>query len=219
MPRLLFEKTDRAIWISHLDLMRLFQRAFKRAGLPLTHTQGFNPRPSVSIALPLSVGVSSTCELLDFDLDGETVSCDEICRRLNEKLVDGVKVLRVYDTGRKLREIAFLRCNVIMGYDRGVPQDALQQIRTLFEQDNLTMQKKTKNGIQEIDIIPMIRQLDICQQDGNTLIIEAMICCQNPSLNPVMLHTAVGEYLPEYKADFAKCHRLEIYDSEQNVFR
>lgn len=52
MPRLLFEKKGNAIWISHLDLMRVFQRSFKRAGLPLTHTQGFNPRPSVSIALP-----------------------------------------------------------------------------------------------------------------------------------------------------------------------
>ena len=62
MPRILFEKKGNAVWISHLDLMRLFQRAFKRAGLPLTHTQGFNPRPSVSIALPLSVGVESNCD-------------------------------------------------------------------------------------------------------------------------------------------------------------
>ena len=86
MPRLLFEKTGNAIWISHLDLMRLFQRAFKRAGLPLTHTHGFNPRPSVSIAMPLSVGVESVCELLDFDLEGELVPCEEIKDRLNEIL-------------------------------------------------------------------------------------------------------------------------------------
>ena len=69
MPRALFEKVGTARFISHLDLMRLFQRAFKRAGLPLTHTQGFNPRPSVSIALPLSLGAESYCELLDFDLE------------------------------------------------------------------------------------------------------------------------------------------------------
>ena len=71
MARLLFEKVDNAIWMSHLDLMRVFQRAFQRAGLPLKHTQGFNPRPSVSIALPMSVGVESVCELLDFDLETE----------------------------------------------------------------------------------------------------------------------------------------------------
>ena len=93
MPRLLFEKTGNAIWISHLDLMRLFQRAFKRAGLPLTHTQGYNPRPSVSIALPLSVGVESVCELLDFDLDGADDSCEEMMQRLNPALVEGVRVL------------------------------------------------------------------------------------------------------------------------------
>ena len=83
MPRLLFEKTGNAVWISHLDLMRLFQRAFKRAGLPLTHSGGFTPRPQVSIALPLSVGVESKCELLDFDLDGQLPPLDEIKDRLN----------------------------------------------------------------------------------------------------------------------------------------
>ena len=93
MPRLVFCKTDDAVWMSHLDLMRLFQRAFKRAGLPLTHTQGFNPRPSVSIALPLSVGVESICELLDFDLEGEKIPCAEIVRRLNDVLVKGITVL------------------------------------------------------------------------------------------------------------------------------
>ena len=86
MPRLLFEKRGNAVWISHLDLMRVFQRAFKRAGLPLTHTQGFNPRPSVSIALPLSVGIESGCELLDFDLDGSAMPNEEIRQRLNQAL-------------------------------------------------------------------------------------------------------------------------------------
>jgi radical SAM-linked protein len=77
MLRALFEKTGNAAYISHLDLMRVFQRSFKRAGLPLTHTKGFNPRPSVSIALPLSVGVESCCELLD--LTSTVISFPPIC--------------------------------------------------------------------------------------------------------------------------------------------
>ena len=100
MPRALFEKTGNAMYISHLDLMRVFQRAFKRAGLLLTHTQGFSPRPSVSIALPMSVGVESHCELLDFDLEDFPVTCEEICEKLNGALVDGVRVLRAYENGR-----------------------------------------------------------------------------------------------------------------------
>lgn len=94
MPRALFEKAGNARYISHLDLMRVFQRAFKRAGLPLTHTQGFNPRPSVSIALPLSLGVESRCELLDFELE-HPCACDEICGRLNAALIDGVHDIEI----------------------------------------------------------------------------------------------------------------------------
>ena len=110
MIRLLFEKTGNAVWISHLDLMRLFQRAFQRAGLPLTHTHGFNPRPSVSIALPMSVGVESGCELLDFALDGTPVPCAEIRDRLNDALVPGVRILDVYENGCKLKNLAWLDC-------------------------------------------------------------------------------------------------------------
>ena len=104
MNRMLFEKTGKAVWISHLDLMRLFQRAFKRAGLPLTHTQGFNPRPSVSIALPLSVGVESKCELLDFQLENAQICFDEMKDALNKNLIAGVHVCEIYDTGRKIRQ-------------------------------------------------------------------------------------------------------------------
>ena len=83
MLRLMFTKTANAVWISHLDTMRLFQRAFKRSGFHLKHTQGFNPRPSVSIALPLSVGVESLCEILDFELEDEGLNCQDIMDRLS----------------------------------------------------------------------------------------------------------------------------------------
>lgn len=122
MPRLLFEKTGTAVWMSHLDLMRVFQPAFKRAGLPLTHTKGFNPRPSVSIALPLSVGVESVCELLDFDLEGESVPMEEIRDRLNGALVPGVFVRECCENGRKLRDLSLLRCRVSLEYDAGIPE-------------------------------------------------------------------------------------------------
>ena len=160
MYRLLFEKKGNAVWISHLDLMRLFQRTFKRAGLPLTHTQGFNPRPSVSIALPLSVGTESCCELLDFELDGVELSCDEIMQRLNQRLVEGVRVLQVYTGGKKIKELAFLQCCVTLKYDNGVPEAAVSQLEALFGREEVLVAKKSKNGIQEQNIIPM-RRIDI----------------------------------------------------------
>lgn len=219
MPRLLFEKTGNAVWISHLDLMRVFQRAFKRAGLPLTHTQGFNPRPSVSIALPLSVGTQSHCELLDFDLDGQSVPCDEICTRLNGSLIDGVKVLQVYETGRKLRDLALMQCAVTLEYDDPIADGAVEQVRNLFASEQLIVPKKTKNGIQDQDIIPMIRNLLVSQRSERRLELNAVICCQNPTLNPMQLVLAIELYLPKLKPDHSRCCRLELFDSNEEVFR
>ncbi len=219
MPRALFEKTGRAVWMSHLDLMRLFQRVFKRAGLPLTHTHGFNPRPSVSIALPLSVGVSSTCELLDFDLEGERVPCDEICRRLNEALVEGVRVRQVYDDGRKIRDLALLDCNLTLEYDAGIDGDGLQSLEELFSRSQLLVEKRSKNGVTEQDIIPMIRALQLTKPDAHTITIRARVCCQNPTLNPMQLPAAISRYLPELTPDHVLCSRVEIYDTNETIFR
>lgn len=219
MPRLLFEKTGSAVWMSHLDLMRLFQRAFKRSGMLLKHTQGYNPRPSVSIALPLSVGVESKCELLDFDLIGQEVSYEEICKRLNNNLVSGVKITEVYEGGRKLRDLCLLRCNVTLEYDQGISADSLSKIKELFNRSTLNVDKKTKNGMQTQDIIPMIKEFSVNQLNDNTLQIDALICCQNPTLNPAQLICAIETYIPECKPDFAKCSRVEIYDRDRTIFR
>ena len=219
MPRALFEKTGNAIFISHLDLMRLFQRAFKRAGLHLTHTQGFNPRPSVSIALPLSVGVESICELLDFDLDGDQVSCEEICTRLNGALVEGVKVLKVYEDGLKIKHLALLSCVVSMEYDAGIPDGAADAIRELFSREEVLVEKKSKNGTSDQNIIPMINKLTVESADSNTLELHALVCCQNPSLNPMQLAAAVEKYLPALAPNFVKCRRVEVFDANETVFR
>ena len=219
MPRLLFEKSGNAVWISHLDLMRLFQRAFKRAGLPLKHTQCFNPRPSVSIALPLSVGVESACELLDFDLEGDMPSYAEMRDSLNRSLVAGVRGLDIYDTGRKLRELSLLGCVVTLEYDQGIPDGCAEAIRELFSGESLTVAKKGKNGPVEQDVIPMIKKLDVHIADEHSIDISAVICCQNPSMNPMQITGAVERYLPGYRPDHAVCRRNELFDSEMKIFR
>ena len=219
MPRALFTKTGNAVWMSHLDLMRLFQRAFKRAGLNLKHTQGFNPRPSVSIALPMSVGVESVCELLDFDLEGQTVSCEEIRDRLNMALVDGVAVRQVYDDGAKIKHLTYLDCTLILDYDQGVPTDAAEKIHSLFTSGPVIVEKRSKNGTTQQDIAPMIRTMLLESRDANSLTLSVRICCQNPTLNPAQLPAAIALYLPEYMPDHVFYRRIEIYDAENSIFR
>lgn len=219
MLRALFEKTGTAVYISHLDLMRLFQRAFKRAGLSLTHSHGFNPRPSVSIAMPMSLGMESQCELLDFDLEERPESLDLICQKLNDALIPGVRVRKVYEGGQKLKNLAYLDCCLTLEYDRGVPANGLEELKVLFSRESLPVQKKGKNGMTEQDIVPLIRRLELAVISSGELEIRARICCQNPNLNPMQLVAAVNCYLPELAPDFVRCCRTEIYDTEESVFR
>ena len=220
MLRALFEKTGNAVWISHLDLMRLFQRAFKRAGLPLTHTQGFNPRPSVSIALPLSVGVESRCELLDFELDGDKVANRIVRGKLNDYLVPGIRVIKVYDNMQKIKHLAYLDTVVTLEYDQGVPENAVNRISALFAQEEVLVEKKAKSGdILDQNIVPMIKSMEVLQEDDHTVLLKARVCCQNPTLNPMQLHGAIVRHLPDLTPDFVKTERIEIYDADGNVFR
>ena len=219
MPRALFEKTGNAVWISHLDLMRVFQRAFKRAGLPLTHTKGFNPRPSVSIALPMSVGIESCCELLEFELEGEPLPNEEVLSRLNEKLIRGVRVLEIYGDGQKLKNLALMDCALILEYDKGIPDGACEELKALFSGKTLCVEKKGKNGVTQQDIIPMIRRMDIRETDEHSICITARIFCQNPTLNPMQIYSAVELYRPKLRADEVSFRRLEVYDIQENIFR
>ena len=220
MPRLLFEKKGNAVWISHLDLMRVFQRSFQRAQLPLTHTHGFNPRPSVSIALPMSVGIESKCELLDFDLEGERPSNEEICRRLNEKLISGVRVLKVYDDGLKIKHLALLDCVLNLEYDNGIPEGAAEALQALFARDDITLEKRSKTGkITDQNVTSMIRSIAFLAADPNTVEVKARICCQNPTLNPMQIPAAIEKYLPQLQPDFVTCRREEIYDQDETIFR
>ena len=220
MRRILFEKTGNAVYISHLDLMRLFQRAFKRGGLNLKHTQGFSPRAMVSIALPLSVGVESRCEILDYELVGqEELSFEEIRDRLNATMPAGIRVLEVYDSERKPKDLIHLAVAVGLEYDNGVSDEEMDAIRALFARESVVVTKRGKNGPVDQDIIPMIFDLELRRVSDRELELTARVCAQNPSLNPQQMVTAIENYLPECKPDFAHISRREVLDDHGNIFR
>ena len=216
---MLFEKTGSSVWISHLDLMRVFQRAFRRAGLLLKHSQGFTPRAIVSIALPLSVGMESQCELLDFELEGCELSNSEIKEQLNRALIEGVQVRHVYDNAQKIKNLAYLDCVLTLEYDDGIPEEAEAKLAVFFAQEEIIVEKRTKNGPKPENIIPLIRNLQIIRSDDHTLELHARVCCQNPALNPMQLTTAIALYQPVRNPDFVKCSRVEVYDANESVFR
>ena len=220
MHRLLFEKTGNAVYISHLDLMRLFQRAFKRGGLNLKHTQGFSPRAMVSIALPLSLGNGSICEILDYELVGqEELSCDEIKKRLNRALPDGVRVREAYESDRKIKHLTHLDVSIGMEYDAGIPEGCAEALEALFAREQLIVTKRGKNGTTDQDIIPMMSNLQFVRNHDCQLQLNVRVCAQNPSLNPAQILAAIEHYAPEYKPDFSWVWRMETIADDGTIFR
>ncbi|MBQ6432096.1 MAG: DUF2344 domain-containing protein [Oscillospiraceae bacterium] len=215
MRRMLFEKTGTAIWMSHLDTMRLMQRAFRRAGVVLHHSQGYTPHAYVSMLLPLSVGTESVCEIMEYELDAEIAITPE---DMNAVLPQGVRVLRVYESDRKAKYLTELAVSLTMLYDHGVPDGAAGRISALLNSGGLYVEKRTKRGMEETDIRPMIHQTELSNEDDK-IILTARISAQNPSLNPALLTAAIERYLPQDKPDFVRYRRLEVYDENGEVFR
>ena len=216
MPRLVFEKSGDSIWISHLDTMRVFQRAFRRAGLMLKHSQGFTPRAIVSIALPLSVGVTSRCELLDYELEhDDAVTAEE----LNKALPEGMRVLEIVENGRKIKELTHLRAHMELTYDNGVDDAVVDKLKQLYSRDSLVLEKHSRKGNSETDILPMLCQCDIAKASDNKIIMDVLVCAQNPSLNPQLLINAIEIYAREMMPDEVDIERVEVFDAEGKIFR
>ena len=216
--RLLFTKEAQASYISHLDTMRTFQRVFPRAELHLKHSNGFHPHPIISIVLPLPVGQSSDCELLDFETVEETDGSG-IAEKLNTGLPAGLRVKECYPVTRPVREFAFLRAQMELIYDNGVPAGAVEELRGLFARPSLIIEKRTKHkSMAEVDVAPMIREMTLTQEE-NSIFADTVVAAQNPGLNPAYLAQAIERELPALRPDFVRVRREELYDAEMNIFR
>ena len=219
MNRLLFEKAGKAIYISHLDTMAMFPRVFLRAGLHIKFTQGMSPHAYVSVALPLSVGMSSRCEILDFTLEEEQVALESLPELLNPYFPAGIRVLSAYDSDRKIKELRYLQCNVRLEYDNGAGDEVRERLNALFQRKELPVEKRSKKGITEVDIKPMISAMGVSRISEQELEIQGVIAAQNPALNPQLLISAVSRYAPECTPDFSYATRIEVYDEDGRRFR
>lgn len=216
--RMRFSKTGRAIYISHLDLMATMQRAFSRAGNRLKYSEGFNPRPQISIALPLSVGCASVCELMDFQLLEEQVDITCLKDRLNATMPEGIFVQEIYEPSRKNAELKWLKIEGVFEYDDR-PVDIMQeQLAAFFSRGSIVIEKKTKRGFGEMDIRPAIREISFVSAEEGVLV-GALISAQNPTLNPDLLPAALRALAPDIAPDFAKFTRVETFDAEMKIFR
>ena len=215
--RLRFEKTGRAVYISHLDLMHTMQRAFNRAGYHLKYSEGFNPHPQIAIALPLSVGTASLCEIMDFKLK-EDPELTALPQRLTAVMPEGIRVTEAYEFTRKVAELKWLQVEGVFEYDERDPGEMEDALRRFYQRESIVITKKTKRGMGETDIRPGIREIHFAA--GEKLVnITAVISAKEPTINPELLAEALRQLQPEIAPDFAKFTRIETYDAEMKVYR
>lgn len=155
--RAVFEKKGRAKYISHLDLNRCMLRTFRRSGLPIWYTEGFNPHPYYSFALALSLGYESGCEILDFNLN-ENIPFDVIRDKLNAVMPEGMRVVSVAEQKMKITHIAKAEYSFSLFSEN--TSELLKDINELFESDQILVDKKTKKGIKTVDIKP---ETEVCK--------------------------------------------------------
>lgn len=215
--RLRFEKTGRAVYISHLDLMRTMQRAFARAGYELKYSEGFNPHPQISILLPLAVGTASLCELMDFRLKTEA-DLAELPGRLTAALPEGIRAAEAYEAARKSAELKWLDIAGVFEYDERDPSGMAAGLESFFAGDTVSVLRKTKRGMGEADIRPAIHTLRFAPGEG-CVRLEGRISAQEPTLNPELLAEALRQRAPALAPDFAKFTRLETYDARMALYR
>ncbi len=163
--RATFEKCGRAKYISHLDLNRCMLRIFRRSGLPIWYTEGFNPHPYYSFALALSLGFESSCEILDFNLN-EDIPFDEIRDRLNAVMPEGMRIISVAEQKQKITAITEAEYSFSLVTEN--TEELFGDIQKLLAQSEILIEKKTKKGMKTVDIKPSIRIMS-CDRSENSI--------------------------------------------------
>ena len=160
--RIVFEKRGRVKYISHLDLNRCMLRAVRRSGLPAWYTEGFHPHMYLMFPLALSLGAESICEVMDLRLT-EEVQPEEILARLNPALPEGLKAYEVREPKHVTQDVGSAEYEVTLTGER-LPE----RWEAFFAQEQILTEKKTKKGMKEIDIKPLVT-VESVTAEGDTL--------------------------------------------------
>lgn len=182
--RIFFEKTGSAKYMSHLDLMRCMTRTIRRAGVPIWYTEGFNPHPFMTFAMPLSLGTAGLCETMDVRLT-DSMSFDEVKTRLNNVLCEGIKVTRVDYQNLKATEINSAEYKITLSVDGMSGDDLCGRLNQYLSQDEIIVQKKNKKKqLVDIDIKPHVMAFSVEPQDSSAVLSIKLPSGTGLNINP-----------------------------------
>lgn len=203
-----YSRDERVKYISHLDFIRTFHRTVRRAGLLMSFSQGFNPHPVMTIAMPLSVGVTSDSEYIKIGFEKDYAET-EVMEKLNGALPCGFEIQAVRKVEGKELDFAKL--------DRAVYVVELEWSGNSFdaekflENTELKVMKKSKSGVKEADIRPYIHKFCVVSQKDNKMELEMCLSAGNSyNLKPDTVIDAMEKYTDGFKVEFFATHRAKI---------
>ena len=199
---LTYEKNEKAKYVSHLDFVRMFGRALRRAHLPIAFSEGFNPHPLLGFALPLSVGYTSECEILEITLSEER-PLKEIMVSLNNVLPQGVKITGACEGKSRMKALDYA---LYIVKAENIPE----RIGEFLEKESILIEKKTKSGIKETDIRPDIRSIEVFP-DRMEMVLRAG---SRANLKPEIVVNAMNKYIGGYHSGECEYHRKKIFDAQ-----
>lgn len=178
--RIKFTKLGDMKYISHLDVQRLFQRVFRRAEVRLSYSQGFNPHPKMSYGNALALGVESYGEYVDIEIE-DNLSSELLAEKINDQLPEGMDFVKCVEIQTGVKSLAgnieygnydF----VIENVDHFTMSEISDKIDKILSLDTLNITKKNKKGkLVEMDIIPMIKSLEVKSVEDDKITINSII--------------------------------------------
>lgn len=213
--RVWFQKDGAARYISHLDLNRCMMRALQRARLPVWYTEGFNPHPFATFALPLSLGVRGLRESMDIKLLEEVPEA-ELIDRMNRVMPEGIHVFAVTEPQMKPGRISYALYQIALEAEGLAPEKLCHTVGSLLAQPEILVEKRSKAGIREVDLKEHLCRYEVRQTaDGAELgltLPAGSTTNVNPSLLLAEIEKAAG--VPLY-ADTTRC---ALYNEEVEPF-
>lgn len=224
--RVKFIRGEAIRYISHLELMKTFERILRRSKLPIIYSQGFNPHPHMVFGLPLSVGVTSDAEYADFEI-ADGISKEEFVSRFNSEAPEGLRIVEACFKSTKDNIMALISMadyKVYSVLDSGVEREELtRKIRCFMDRSEIVAKKEGKQGLKDINIRPMILKLEECgicgspsdgwpeySNDSTVCIVAQLAAGNTANLKPELLMKAFNDITgPRLKV--LRVHRTGLY--------
>lgn len=167
-----FTKLGRLRFISHLDTMRVLHRSLRRTKIKVKHSEGFNPHPKLNIAFPLSLGIESTGEYGEVEIDGD-IKTEEFVEKMNKVLPEGIKIIEADEYNNKKAVSALISSQVynftVAFKEEDEFEDALKSLNSILDNEYIIERvRKKKNKIRRrtINVVEYIKDVKIKNIEG-----------------------------------------------------